>query len=67
MMMSMNRSANGTDSEEDEGERARKMREVEAMLREMRFRSGVGQKKTADREKAEAHKRMNTHTLMYTC
>ncbi|CAL8370062.1 unnamed protein product [Lota lota] len=56
MMMSMNRSANGTDSEEEEGERARKMSEVEAMLREMKFRSCVGQKKMADREKTEAHK-----------
>ncbi|CAL8253378.1 unnamed protein product [Arctogadus glacialis] len=56
MMTSLNRSANGTDSKEDDGERARKMREVEAMLREMRFRSCVGQKKMADRERTEANK-----------
>ncbi|KAG7283455.1 hypothetical protein CRUP_035248, partial [Coryphaenoides rupestris] len=54
VMMSMNRSANGTETEEDEGERVSKMRQVEAMLREMRFRSCVGQKKMADRERTEA-------------
>uniref|UniRef100_A0A8C4Z2D7 Laminin subunit alpha-5 n=1 Tax=Gadus morhua TaxID=8049 RepID=A0A8C4Z2D7_GADMO len=43
-------------TKEDDGERARKMREVEAMLREMRFRSCVGQKKLADRERTEANK-----------
>ncbi|KAA8582349.1 hypothetical protein FQN60_009089 [Etheostoma spectabile] len=40
----------------DDGDRERKMREVQAMLREMRYRSCVGQKKVADREKSEAHK-----------
>lgn len=32
------------------------MREVQAMLREMRYRSCVGQKKLADKEKTEAEK-----------
>ncbi|CAN9515277.1 unnamed protein product [Ophioblennius macclurei] len=57
MLLLVNRSsANETEAEHDEAERDRKLREVDAMLREMRFRSCVGQKKMADREKAEAEK-----------
>uniref|UniRef100_A0A8D3CPA0 Laminin subunit alpha-5 n=1 Tax=Scophthalmus maximus TaxID=52904 RepID=A0A8D3CPA0_SCOMX len=41
---------------ENLAERERKMREVQAMLREMRYRSCVGQKKLADKEKTEAEK-----------
>lgn len=49
-------SLNDTEADQDVGERERKMREVQAMLREMRYRSCVGQKKLADKEKAEAEK-----------
>ncbi|KAF7657013.1 hypothetical protein LDENG_00033110, partial [Lucifuga dentata] len=57
IMVAANRSLlNKTEVEQDEEEKERKMREMEAMLREMRFRSCVGQKKLADKEKAEAEK-----------
>ncbi len=49
-------SLNDTEADQDDGERERKMREVQAMLREMRYRSCVGQKKLADKEKTEAGK-----------
>ncbi|KAK5624087.1 hypothetical protein CRENBAI_015003 [Crenichthys baileyi] len=45
-----------TDQDEEEEEQERKVREVQAMLREMRYRSCVGQKKLADKEKSEAEK-----------
>lgn len=47
---------NDTEVEQDLGEREEKMREVEAMLREMRNRSSAGQRGVAEREKAEAEK-----------
>lgn len=47
---------NETEADQDENEREKKMREVEAMMREMRYRSCVGQKKLADKEKAESEK-----------
>ncbi|XP_030589628.1 laminin subunit alpha-5 isoform X2 [Archocentrus centrarchus] len=57
LLLRSNRSSlNETEAEEDGEERERKMREVQAMLREMRYRSCVGQKKMADKEKAEAEK-----------
>lgn len=56
MQMANRSSLNDTEAEQDDGERERKMREVQAMLREMRYRSCVGQKKVADREKTEAEK-----------
>ncbi|KAM3872260.1 laminin subunit alpha-5 [Diretmus argenteus] len=57
LMLSANRSShNETEGEQDEDQKESKMREVEAMLREMRYRSCVGQKKVADREKIEAKK-----------
>ncbi|XP_035864341.1 laminin subunit alpha-5 isoform X2 [Sander lucioperca] len=56
MMMANRSSLNNTEAGQDDGDRERKIREVQAMLREMRYRSFVGQKKVADREKTEAHK-----------
>ncbi|XP_075883000.1 laminin subunit alpha-5 isoform X3 [Nelusetta ayraudi] len=47
---------NDTQVEHDLGDREEKMREVEAMLREMRHRSSATQKGVAEREKAEAEK-----------
>lgn len=62
LLLRSNRSSlNETAAEEDGEERERKMREVQAMLREMRHRSCVGQKKMADKEKAEAEKRKFIH------
>uniref|UniRef100_A0A8C2ZML6 Laminin subunit alpha-5 n=1 Tax=Cyclopterus lumpus TaxID=8103 RepID=A0A8C2ZML6_CYCLU len=43
-------------SEQDDGDRERKMREVQAMLREMRYRSVAGQRKLSDKEKMAAQK-----------
>lgn len=48
---------NDTDANQDDSNREKKMREVEAMLSEMRKRSSTVQKKVADREKTEAEKR----------
>ncbi|XP_036961278.1 laminin subunit alpha-5 isoform X1 [Acanthopagrus latus] len=56
MLMANRSSLNKTEAEQDDDERERKMREVEAMLREMRYRSCVGQKKVANKEKTEAEK-----------
>ncbi|XP_039878777.1 laminin subunit alpha-5 isoform X1 [Simochromis diagramma] len=56
LLRSNSSSLNETEAEEDGEERERKMREVQAMLREMRHRSCTGQKKMADKEKAEAEK-----------
>ncbi|XP_035512224.1 laminin subunit alpha-5 [Morone saxatilis] len=56
MLMANRSSLNSTDDEQDDGDRERKLREVQAMLREMRYRSCVGQKKLADKEKREAEK-----------
>lgn len=57
LMLMANRSLqNDTEVVQDDEERERMMREVQAMLREMRLRSWVGQKKIADREKTEAKK-----------
>ncbi|KAL7397953.1 hypothetical protein ABVT39_002224 [Epinephelus coioides] len=57
LMLMANRSLqNDTEVVQDGEERERMMREVQAMLREMRLRSWVGQKKIADREKTEAKK-----------
>ncbi|XP_054881817.1 laminin subunit alpha-5-like, partial [Poeciliopsis prolifica] len=51
-----NQSQNETEDDQDvEGQEA-KIREVQAILREMRFRSCVGQKKLADKEKNETEK-----------
>ncbi|XP_037833033.1 laminin subunit alpha-5 isoform X1 [Kryptolebias marmoratus] len=51
-----NQSLNETETEQDEEKRERMMRKAQAMMREMRFRSCVGQKKIADKEKLEAEK-----------
>ncbi|XP_043984093.1 laminin subunit alpha-5 isoform X1 [Gambusia affinis] len=52
----VNQSRNETEGDQDvEGQEA-KIREVQAMLREMRYRSCVGQKKLADKEKNETEK-----------
>lgn len=51
---------NDTEVEQDLGEREEKMKEVEAMLREMRDRNSSTQKSLAEREKAEADKRKDT-------
>lgn len=57
ILLSANRSSlNNTEAEQDDEERDRKMREVQAMLREMRHRSHTGQTKLAEREKMEAEK-----------
>uniref|UniRef100_A0A8K9UV88 Laminin subunit alpha-5 n=1 Tax=Oncorhynchus mykiss TaxID=8022 RepID=A0A8K9UV88_ONCMY len=47
---------NETEVEQEEEDLSEKIQQVEAMLREMRFRSCVGQKKIADRELSEAEK-----------
>lgn len=57
LLMANRSSLNITEAELEDEERERKMREVEAMLREMRYRSCVGQKKVAEKEKMEAGKR----------
>ncbi|XP_041655744.1 laminin subunit alpha-5 isoform X2 [Cheilinus undulatus] len=57
ILMLVNRSSlNNTEVELEDEERERKIREVEAMLREMRYRSCVGQKKVAEKERTEAGK-----------
>ncbi|XP_069573485.1 laminin subunit alpha-5 [Brachyistius frenatus] len=57
VMQMVNRSSlNETEGEQDGTEQETKMREVQAMMREMRYRSCVGQKKMADREATEAKK-----------
>ncbi|CAJ1084378.1 laminin subunit alpha-5 isoform X1 [Xyrichtys novacula] len=56
ILMANRSSTNNTEAELEDEERERKMREVDAMLREMRYRSCVGQKKVADKERAEAEK-----------
>ncbi|XP_015822830.1 laminin subunit alpha-5 isoform X1 [Nothobranchius furzeri] len=56
IMMMANQSSNETEAEQNVEDMERKMREAQAMLREMRYRSCVGQKMLADREKAEAEK-----------
>lgn len=58
---------NNTEAEHDLGERERKMREVEAMLREMRHRSSAAQRGVAEQERTEAEKRKDgTHTRTRT-
>uniref|UniRef100_A0A4W5RDF6 Laminin alpha domain-containing protein n=1 Tax=Hucho hucho TaxID=62062 RepID=A0A4W5RDF6_9TELE len=47
---------NETEVEQEEEDLSEKIQQVEAMLREMRFRSCVGKKKIADRELSEAEK-----------
>lgn len=56
-MMMVNRSLNNTEAVQDGKERERMMNEVQAMLREMRFKSCTGQTKVADKEKTAAEKR----------
>ncbi|XP_034550802.1 laminin subunit alpha-5 [Notolabrus celidotus] len=56
LMMANRSSSNNTEADLEDEERERKMREVEAMLREMRYRSCVGQKKVAEKERTEAGK-----------
>lgn len=51
---------NGTEVDQDLGGREEKMREVEAMLREMRQRNSSTQMGIAKQEKAEADKRKDT-------
>lgn len=56
---------NGTEVDPDDGERERKLQEVEAMLMEMRNRSSSTQRKMADREKKEAEKRnVDSHIVL---
>ncbi|XP_053704727.1 laminin subunit alpha-5 isoform X1 [Synchiropus splendidus] len=59
LVMANRTSMNETEDDQDDDERARKMAEVQSMLREMRFRSCVGQKKVAEKEKNEAEKLLN--------
>ncbi|XP_027144166.1 laminin subunit alpha-5 isoform X2 [Larimichthys crocea] len=56
LQMANRSSHNDTEAEPDHESREKKLREVQAMLREMRYRSCVGQKKVADKEKTEAEK-----------
>ncbi|KAE8292646.1 Laminin subunit alpha-5 [Larimichthys crocea] len=56
LQMANRSSHNNTEAEPDHESREKKLREVQAMLREMRYRSCVGQKKVADKEKTEAEK-----------
>ncbi|XP_037333672.2 laminin subunit alpha-5 isoform X2 [Pungitius pungitius] len=61
-MMANRTSLNDTEAEYDNGDREKKMRDVQAMLREMRYRSCVGQKKLADKEKTAAQKLLDRVT-----
>lgn len=55
ILLMANRSThNDTEDEEDNDKRESMMREAQAMLRGMRYRSCAGQKKLADKEKVEA-------------
>lgn len=56
IMMMANRSLNGTEDNQDDEQGERMFDQVQAMLREMRFKSCTKQKKTAEREKTEAMK-----------
>lgn len=56
IMMMVNRLLNNTEAVQDGKERERMMNEVQAMLREMRFKSCTGQTKVADKEKTAAEK-----------
>lgn len=67
MLMANRSSLNETEAVQDDDERERKMREVEAMLREMRYRSCVGQKKVANKEKTEAEKREFIRSVNRNC
>lgn len=67
MLMANRSSLNETEGVQDDDERERKMREVEAMLREMRYRSCVGQKKVANKEKTEAEKREFIRSVNRNC
>lgn len=59
---------NDTEVEHDLGDREAKMREVEAMLREMRHRSSATQRGVAEREKTEAEKRKDTKaSTVWSC
>lgn len=67
MLMANRSSLNETEAVQDDDERERKMREVEAMLREMRYRSCMGQKKVANKEKTEAEKREFIRSVNRNC
>lgn len=56
MLLLANQSLNETETGQDDEEREMKMREVQAIMREMRLRNLTGQKYLADREKMEADK-----------
>lgn len=60
LLMANQTTLNGTEVDQDLGEREAKMREVEAMLREMRQRNSSTQMGIAEQEKAEADKRKDT-------
>lgn len=57
---------NDTDVDQDDDERENKFREVQTMLREMRYRSCVGQMKMAEKEKTEAEKCKRTQNTSYS-
>ncbi|KAM9785933.1 laminin subunit alpha-5 [Neosynchiropus ocellatus] len=59
LVMANRTSTNETEDEQDDDEREKKMAEVQSMLRDMRFRSCVGQKKVAEKEKNEAERLLN--------
>nr|XP_057906923.1 laminin subunit alpha-5 isoform X1 [Doryrhamphus excisus] len=56
IMLMANNSLNNKEVEQDEDEHERKMRQVEAMLDQLRNRSCAGQKTIAEQEKTEADK-----------
>ncbi|XP_035998362.1 laminin subunit alpha-5 [Fundulus heteroclitus] len=56
LMRMANQSLNNTGVDQNEEEQQKKLREAKAMLREMKYRSCVGQQKLADKEKREAEK-----------
>ncbi|KAM6924368.1 laminin subunit alpha-5 [Xenentodon cancila] len=51
-----NQTLNKTEAQQDIEDQAGKMKEAEALLREMRYRSCVGQRNQTDKEKTEADK-----------
>ncbi|TMS15950.1 Laminin subunit alpha-5 [Larimichthys crocea] len=67
LQMANRSSHNDTEAEPDHESRQKKLREVQAMLREMRYRSCVGQKKVADKEKTEAEKCKLIHSDFKHC
>lgn len=65
MLLLANQSLNESETDQDDDERERKMREVQNIMRELRLRNLTGQKNLADREKMEAEQcKFNTNSFI---